>query len=316
MRFSRTAADLLLLSVALIWGGTFVIVRDTVRILPPLFLIGGRFLLALIALLVIFPRNHQHWRENSGPGLILAGILLGGFVLQTYGLRYTSASASGFITGLNVVLVALIAAATHGRRLPARTLFSVILATLGLFALSWQSGGWHFGLGDLLTLGCAVFFALHIVATGYLAPGRDPVVLTALQFAGVAFGSLVMHFMTGGGLVVPRGPGWLALGYLGLAATGFAFLIQTTAQRHTPPVDTAIILSTEPLFAAAIAVLLGGEQMTAPLALGGLAIFTATLLAVLAPANGEKRRRGDKGTRGLGDGETGSVSESGPGSTR
>ena len=257
--------------------------------------------MALLALLVIFPRHHRHWRENSGPGLILAGILFGGFVLQTYGLRYTSASASGFITGLNVVLVALIAAATHGRRLPSRTLFSVILATLGLFALSWQSGNWHFGVGDLLTMGCAVFFALHIVATGYLAPGRDPVVLTALQFAGVALGSLMLHFMTGGGLVVPRGSGWLALGYLGLAATGFAFLIQTAAQRRTPPVDTAVILSTEPLFAAAIAVLLGGEQMTAPLALGGLAIFAATLLAVLSPANGEKRRRGEEETRGQGD---------------
>ena len=194
MRFSRTAADLLLLSVALIWGGTFVIVRDAVRILPPLFLIGGRFLLALAALLAIFPRHHRHWRENFIPGSLLACILLGGFVLQTYGLRYTSASASGFITGLNVVLVALIAAATHGRRLPARTLFSVTLATLGLIAVSWQPGGWRFGLGDLLTLGCAVFFALHIVATGYLAPGRDPVILTTIQFAGVAFGSLVLHF--------------------------------------------------------------------------------------------------------------------------
>ncbi len=292
MQFSRAAADLLLLSVALIWGGTFVIVRDAVRTMPPLLLIGGRFLLALAALSAIFPRHYRSWRENLLPGLTLALFLFGGFVLQTYGLRHTSASASGFITGLNVVFVALIAAAVQGRRPPVRSCLSAALATLGLAGLSWQPAGWHFGPGALLTLGCAVFFALHIVATGFLAPGRDPVALTAIQFAAVALGALALQCLTGGGLTAPGAGGWLALGYLGLAATGFAFLMQTAAQRYTPPVDTAVVLATEPLFAAAIAVALGGEQVTPRMVLGGGMIFAAMLLAVFSPPAGGRKSRG------------------------
>ena len=261
MRFSRATADLLLLAVALLWGGTFVIVRDSVRVMPPLLLIGGRFLLALLALVLIFPRHLRDWRANLRPGLLLAGLLMGGFVLQTYGLRYTTASTSGFITGLNVVFVALTVAAFRPGIPSRRTVLGVILATTGLACLSWLPGGWQFGRGDWLTLACAVFFALHIVVTGLVAPGRDPVALTVIQFAAVTLASLGAHAVSGAGLVMPTAAGWFALVYLGLAATAFAFLMQTAAQRHTPAVDTAIIFSTEPLFAAAIAVLFGGKSL-------------------------------------------------------
>lgn len=282
MRFSRATADLLLLAVALLWGGTFVIVRDSVRVMPPLLLIGGRFLLALLALVLIFPRHLRDWRANLRPGLLLAGLLMGGFVLQTYGLRYTTASTSGFITGLNVVFVALTVAAFRPGIPSRRTVLGVILATTGLACLSWLPGGWQFGRGDWLTLACAVFFALHIVVTGLVAPGRDPVALTVIQFAAVTLASLGAHAVSGAGLVMPTAAGWFALVYLGLAATAFAFLMQTAAQRHTPAVDTAIIFSTEPLFAAAIAVLFG-EKLTIQMLIGGGAIFAAMLLSVLGP---------------------------------
>lgn len=281
MRLSRATADLLLLVVALVWGGTFVVVKDAVRVIPPFLLIGGRFFLALTALLVCFPGRLRDWRMSLWPGAVLGTLLMAGFALQTLGLRYTAASTSGFITGLNVVFVALIVGASLPGRIAPRTILGVTLAALGLFALTWRPGEWRFGPGDLLTLGCAIFFALHIVVTGILAPGRDPVPLIGVQFALVALASLLLHAVTGTGLVLPGAWGWCALAYLGLAATGFAFLVQTAAQHHTPPVDTAVILSMEPLFAAAIAVLLGGERFTVRMALGGGAIFGAMLLSML-----------------------------------
>ncbi|MGE5599449.1 MAG: DMT family transporter, partial [Bacteroidota bacterium] len=199
------------------------------------------------------------------------------------GLTLTSACNSGFITGMNVVIVALLAAACGSQRLNRRTLAGTVLATSGMVLLAWHPGGWRFSRGDLLTLACAVFFAAHIVATGVLAPGRDPVRLAGIQFLAVALAGLGWHVLTGGGVTPPAGRGWLALVYLGLGGTGFAFLVQTAAQRRTSAVDTAVIFSTEPLFAAAFAVLFGGERLSAQMLLGGVAIFAATLLAILAP---------------------------------
>ena len=286
---SRTAADLLLLLVALVWGGSFVVVRDSLRQIPPFLLIGGRFALAFTALGLIFPRRLRAWRGHLGAGLLLALPLLGGFALQTLGLRYTTASASGFLTGLNVIFVALIIAAGQGGRLDPRSASGAALAGLGVTSLCWRPGGISLGPGEILTLGCAVCFAWHIVLTGRLAPGRDPVVLAALQFAAIAACGLALHLLLEeGGFTSALCTGWPALLYLGLAATGFAFLVQTAAQRHTPPVDTAVVLTTEPLFAAIIAVALGGEQVTARMVLGGGAIFTAMLLAVFSPAAGGK----------------------------
>ena len=282
---SRTAADLLLLLVALVWGGSFVVVRDSLRQIPPFLLIGGRFALAFTALGLIFPRRLRAWRGHLGAGLLLALPLLGGFALQTLGLRYTTASASGFLTGLNVIFVALIIAAGQGGRLDPRSASGAALAGLGVTSLCWRPGGFSLGPGELLTLICAVCFAAHIVLTGRLAPGRDPVVLAAVQFAAVAACGLVLHLLLeGGGFASALRAGWPALLYLGLAATGFAFLVQTAAQRHTPPVDTAVVLTTEPLFAAIIAVALGGEQVTARMVLGGGMIFAAMLLVVISPA--------------------------------
>lgn len=284
MRFSRTAADLLLLAVCVIWGGSFVVVRDSVQSIPPFLLIGGRFLLASFALAIAFPRSFRRWRESLGPGLILSSLLLGGFVLQTYGLRYTEASTSGFITGLNVIFVALIAVLCGTQKLTRRRILGVALAAAGMTVLSWRPGGWHFGRGDLLTLGCAAFFALHIVATGLLVPDRDPVALSGIQFTAIALVALGMNAVLGEGFDLPGVTGTAALCYLGLAATAFAFLVQTVAQRHTSAVDTAIIFSTEPLFAAAIAVLLGGEPLTIQMLAGGSGIFGAMLLSVLTPS--------------------------------
>ncbi len=283
MHWTRLKANLLLITVALCWGGSFVLVRDTVRTVPAFLLIGLRFLIALLLLACIFPRAVRRWASALGPGILLGLLLLAGFTLQTFGLCYTTASNSGFITGLNVVFVAVFAVILTRGRLPARTLIGAGVAGLGLAALSWQGGLWSFGRGDLLTLACAVAFALHIIVTGRFAPRHEPVSLAAVQFAVVMAGGFLLNALTGASFTPPGGGGWLSLCYLGLLATGFAFLIQTMAQRHTPSVDTAIILSTEPLFAAAIAVLLGGERLTLPMLIGGGAIFAAMLLAVANP---------------------------------
>ena len=280
MRLSPIAADLLLLLVALCWGGTFVVVHEAVKTYPPFLLIGGRFLLALLALMLLFPRHLRAWRTHLRPGLLLGSILLAGFALQTFGLQYTPASNSGFITGLNVLFVALIAGVFFPGRISGWTWGGVILATLGMIVLSWRGSAWHLSLGDLLTLLCALFFALHIVATGFIAPSRDPVALAGVQFAVAGLGGLALNAVVGADFFWPYASGWAVFTYLGLAATGFAFLVQTTAQRHTPSIHTAIVLAAEPLFAAAIAVLFGGEKATLQMAAGGGMIFAAMMMAI------------------------------------
>lgn len=274
-------ADLLLLVTALIWGGTFVIVKQTLEIIQPLQVIAYRFTLAFLFLFLIYRRHAMgNIKKALVPGVFL-GLLLGiAFITQTFGLKYTTPSTSAFITGLNVVMVALFEALFFKRRLPLYLIFGVIAATAGLFILTW-SGKLEFKTGDFLTLLCALFFALHIVATGRMVSAHDPKALTVYQFGTVAVISWLL-FVPGLGTIKIPGESWLPLLYLGIFATALAFFFQTTAQQKTTPTHTAVILSTEPAFAALIAFILGFEAFSLKLLAGGLLILSGMILTSTA----------------------------------
>jgi drug/metabolite transporter (DMT)-like permease len=290
-----------LVAAAAVWGATFPIVKCAVERCPeirgglglasverpttPLLFLALRFgLAAAVAAGLWGPALRGLTRRQalaaSGVGLALAG----GYVLQTVGLQRTSASNAGFITGLYVVLTPLLGALVL-RRLPAPPVAAgALLAAAGLALLAAPTG-LALRAGDALVLGCAACFAVHVLALGAVASWMPLRALVTLQLAIVALAtgaaSLVLERAP-----LPTEPGvWSAIAATGLLASVGASLLQTGAQRFVPPTRTAVILTTESLFAALFGALMLGERMTGRGWLGAALILAGMLLAeALAPA--------------------------------
>lgn len=284
----QVKADLALLGVTAIWGVTFTVIKDALAGIGPHYFLGMRFSAAFIFLALLYWKRLMNAdRKTLAAGLAIGLFLYAGYVFQTVGLKYTSASNAGFITGLAVVLVPLICAALS-RRLPGvAPAMGVFSAALGLAALS-LGDDMRINYGDALVFLCAVSFALQIVLVGRYAPRYDPVVLAIVQIGVVTFASLGCAAALEEMPVVLSREVWVAFIITTLPATALAFLIQNTVQRFTSPTHTAIIFTMEPVFAAASAWLLGGEVLTLKLWAGCFLILAGMLVAELKSDTAEK----------------------------
>lgn len=273
------------MAVTAVWGGTFVVVQDAVEQMAVLPFLFWRFALALVALLALRPgavRALAPARRRKG---VVLGLLLGGgYVLQTFGLLHTSATISGFITGMFVVFTPIIGWLVLGERLAPLAWWGVALATIGLGLISLN--GLSVGLGEALTLGCAVLFAGHIVGLGRWSTAADAAGLTVLQLAVVALLCALVSPLQGGLALPPDAGVWVAIVFLALAATALAFLVQTWAQSHLSAPRAAIVLTLEPVFAGIFGVAVAGDQLTARMLAGGLCIVAAMYVVEFAPRRG------------------------------
>ncbi len=266
-----------LVVAAFMFGSTFLLVQDATDDASVTAFLAVRFLFAA-ALLWPIARRRPSTTHEIGHGVTAGTCLLVGFVLQTVGLRYTTSSTSAFITYLLVVFVPLITSLL-GRAWPAASVVvGVVLAVLGLLLLSGGIQG--FGLGELLTLGCALAFALHIVVLGRTASRHDPIRLTFWQSLTVGAACLVPGALSGGyrfGAAV-----WLAAAFCGMGATALAFSCMVWAQRVVTEARAAIILLLEPVFAALLGYV-AGERLGVRGLLGALLILVAVLVTELVP---------------------------------
>jgi drug/metabolite transporter (DMT)-like permease len=247
---SRWQADSLLALVALIWGSTFVVVKNALDAVGPFTFVAWRFWLAASLLVILF----RHRLRGLGRGELLAGGLIGlwlalGYILQTIGLQYTTTGKAGFITGLNVVMVPVFATLLL-RRPPGRApLIGILSAAVGLGFLSLDTN-LRFGPGDVWVLGCAVGFALHIVSVSRFAPRYDPIRLAIVQIAAVAIlATLAAFVFDSPDLRLPIAT-WGAVAFTGVVATALVFSLQVHVQRFTTPTHVALVFSLEPVFAA------------------------------------------------------------------
>ncbi|SKB94282.1 DMT family transporter [Luteibacter sp. 22Crub2.1] len=271
-----------LLSVTAIWGSTFVLIKDVVGRMAVVDFLAVRFLLAAIVMLVLFAR--PVWRLGRAErrrGLAL-GVLYG-FAqwLQTEGLALTSPSVSGFVTGMYVVLTPILALVLFRQRMPLSTWLAVVLATAGLGVLALN--GFQIDIGVLLTLASAALYALHIVGLGHWSKPGDAFGMSAVQMVGIAAVCLLATLPHHGPSLPPDGKAWIAVLYMALVAGAFAMLVQTWAQAHMPATRAAIVMTTEPVFAAGFAVLLGVDALTTRMVAGGTMVLAAMYLVELAP---------------------------------
>jgi drug/metabolite transporter (DMT)-like permease len=280
---SRTEllAFLALLTMTAVWGSTFFLIKDLVTRVPVTDMLAIRFAIASLALAAIAAPRLRMSRPVLAYGSLL-GLLYGSAqILQTAGLAHTSASVSGFVTGLYVVATPLLTALILRRRIPRVTWLAAILATVGLGVLALH--GFALGYGELLTLLSAVIYAGHIVALGRFSSPQTALSLSVVQLLMITLVcGVAAWWPTAGsaaGIQLPSSAAdWLIVLYLALIASALTMVLQTWAQAHIEPSRAAVIMAMEPVWAAAFAVALGGETITARMVMGGLAIVSAMYL--------------------------------------
>ncbi len=246
--------------------------------MPVMSFLALRFWIASAVLVAIRPRSLINISKRTlWRGFLLGLLLGGGYILQTLGLQYTSAALSGFLTGLCVVMTPLFAWPLLGHRSSPSTIVAVLVATAGLGVLSLH--GISFGLGEVLTLGCAVCYALQIVGLGAWSDGEDVYSLALFQLVTVA---VLCTIGTGPHLLtLPHGTlAWFGVLSTAVIATSIAFVVQAWAQSYISPTRAAIIFTLEPVFAGIVA-WWGGEHLSAAVIAGGILVVAAMLIAEL-----------------------------------
>jgi drug/metabolite transporter (DMT)-like permease len=275
--------ELALVAATAVWGATFAMVQDAVASLPVLAFLAYRFLAAAALVAVVFRRSLRRLpAAGVRAGLLMGVFLTAGYVLQTFSLQHTTASNTGFLTGLFTPLTPLLAFALLRAPLGRTAVLAALLAFAGVALLSGVGGDVH-ALGDGLAVGCAIAFSLHILATDRGVAGHDVGALLAVQLAVCGAVCLVAAAL-GGQLEVPRGGDvWAALAVTAVLASAAGFFAQSYAQRHTSPARTALILACEPAFAGLFGWLLAGDRLDALGWAGAAIILVAIVMVDLAP---------------------------------
>jgi drug/metabolite transporter (DMT)-like permease len=281
MWHSRWTADISLLLVALIWGTTYAAAKDVVTTVPVMQFLFIRF---AITVLLMIPFTYRSLRTADRltwiNGAIFGLFLLTIFTLETFGVAFTTASNAGFIISLCVVLVPFVDALVYRKSPKVSLLGAVFLSMIGTALLTLKDG-YQFNMGDLLILGAAVCRAVQMSITKKLTEGKEfnSGALTTIQLSVVAIGSgSISFFQHPTSSIHFSSSFWIVTAYLAVFATIFAFYIQLVMIRRTSPSRVALLLSSEPLFAALFAILLMGEHLSVLSIIGGMLIMTGMLL--------------------------------------
>ena len=288
---------LLIIAATIIWGSSFVIVKDVTTTIAPAWLLALRFTTAAVILLAVFAKGHRKlYLEKSH---VLCGACLGialfcAYYLQTVGIVYTTPGKNAFLTGTYCVIVPFLAWLVARQR-PNR--FNVIaafmcIAGVGLISLN---GDFGIGLGDSLTLGGAVFYAIHIVLVSKFSKGRDIMVLTMWQFAFVALCSWVTGVVAEPPLAIEQlgAQTWIQVAYLAVMCTAVALLFQNIGQAHLPPSSASLLLSLESVFGVLFSVMAGTEVLTLQIVSGFVLVFAAIVVSEVLPTRFMSPKRQD-----------------------
>ena len=290
-------AHILLALVTVVWGATFVVIKSALEDISPLLFNAVRMGLAALLMAAIYRRELTRFT----PGALRWGALVGvflwlGYEFQTTGLKLTTPSKSGFLTGVSVVLVPLILAVGWKRHINRWTVKGVASAFIGLYLLTVPAtDGWGFAQfasvnrGDLLTLGCALVFAFHIILLGRATQAHRFEQIAILQL-GVCVVLMTLTVPLAETVYVTWTPRVLwAIAITGILGTAAAFTIQAWAQQFTPPTHTALIFALEPVFAWLTSYLVLGERLGGRAAIGALLILAGVLLSELKGSPAQPR---------------------------
>jgi drug/metabolite transporter (DMT)-like permease len=280
-------AVIALLGVGFGWGAGFVLMKDAIEQQPYMDFLATRFTIA--ALVMILLRPFVALKMQAGDlkyGGLIGVVLAFGYITQTIGLELTTAATSGFLTGLYVVFTPLIAWLFVKYKISGRVAIGVLFSIFGLAIFSGAAQSVEFQVGQIWLVVCAVLYAIHILLLGKYGQGRNSYRFAMLQIAAVAL-------VTWGFAIVdgyqppPNFEVWFAILFTALLSTVMAFWIQTWAQTLLDPARVALLITSEVIWTAVLAIGMGQEPLTLAIVVGGGMMLTAMLI-VEWPAKNQK----------------------------
>ena len=274
-----------LILTAAIWGFAFVVVKDSVDTIPPVYMVSIRYTIAAVLLgFVLIPQfkklNRYYWIHGAVTGLMLAL----GYITQTIGCKYTTAGKNAFLTTIYVILIPLISWPLNKKRPHFVVFLSAVMALvgIGLLALRNEGGVLGFNVGDILTLICGLFYALHIIFTAKFSQDKNPVILTWIQFIVAAVFSWSVSPLIDGSFSVAllkSSRVIFSMLYLGIFSSLVAFLLQNICLKYMESSLASLFLSLESVFGVVFSTIFLRERMTLVMIIGCVLIFAAITIA-------------------------------------
>lgn len=280
-------AVLALLGVGFVWGAAFVLMKDAIVLQPYMDFLATRFTIAALAMILLRPVVSLRFEAGDIKFGALIGVVLAfGYITQTIGLDLTTAATSGFLTGLYVVFTPLIAWLFVKQKVSGKVALGVLLSIVGMGIFSGAATSTEFQVGQIWLVICAVLYAVHILLLGHYGKTRNSYRFAMIQIAFVAL--VTWGFaLVDGYQPPPNFEVWFAVLFTALLSTVMAFWIQTWAQTLLDPARVALLITSEVIFTALLAIGLGQEPLTLAIVVGGGMMLTAMLIV-------EWPRKGDK----------------------
>lgn len=273
--------QIMLVLAALIWGSSFIVMKDVVDFLTPAVLLFVRFSLATVFMFVLFFKYLKKLtKKDMAAGAITGGCLFTAYYVQTVGLTMTTPSKNAFLTAVYCAIVPFLVWVIYHKKPDTYHFVAAILCFVGIGCVS-LTGNLSFQMGDILTLVGGFFYAFHILAVKKYSEDIHPIRLTTLQFAFCAIYALVVSLFREDvtSIALIESTMLLQIFYLAFFATTLALLFQNVGQQLTSACSASIILSLESVFGVIFSVLLYGEVLTIKVSIGFALIFIAIIIA-------------------------------------
>ena len=276
-----------LILTALIWGFAFVVVKDSLDFVPPVYMVALRYTVAAVLLGIVLLAigklnvlNKSYWVHGIFTGLMLGSA----YIVQTIGCNYTTAGKNAFLTTVYVILIPLIMWPMYKKRPGWIVFLSAVVALIGIGMLTLTNDGGNLSvnIGDILTLICGLLFAFHIIFTAKYSQDENPVVLSWIQFVTSAVLAWICSPLIDGTFefaVLKSSRVVLSLLYLGIFSSLIAFLLQNVCLKYVNPSLASLFLSLESVFGILSSVIFLHERLTFVMIAGCVLIFAAITIA-------------------------------------
>lgn len=292
----KLRADLILLLLTALWGISFPLMRNVLSYVPAIPYLSVRFTIAAIAVSLFFIKRHKSIKKEELKGGIIIGFLLcAGMVLQVYGLYYTTASNSAFITSMSVAFVPILLAVFFHIKTNKLTIAGIIIASIGLFLLSGAIN-FKFNTGDFLTVLCALAFAMQIILIDKYTKKSQPISIAIVQLWTAAILTSIVWLGFERTPIIVNTEVVMVILITSILGTALAFSAQILVQKDTTPAHAALIFTMEPLFALFFALIIPDslgkvESLTIISSIGCFLILTGTLLSEFKTLINKRKNR-------------------------
>lgn len=263
----------------ILWGSSFVVTKNTIASLPPLWLLAIRLCGATLILLAIYAKRLKNITKSCIKGGCVMGILLiCAYLTQIYGLSMTTPGKNAFLMSTYCIMVPFLSWMLFKNKPDKFNIIAAVICFIGIWLVSVKEGS-SVNLGDILSLGCGVFFGLHLIYIDKFVKDEDPILLTGIQFAVAGLFFLILapciyEFPTN-----LSSASWVSIAYLCVLCTALCYLLQTVGQQYTPPETVSLILMLESVFGTIFSVIFYHEELSAKTIIGFVLIFISIYIS-------------------------------------